>query len=87
MVTELQSLLHLPSCSYVETMDLTHFTYKGLLCVGVLKELTGLIFPYNVLFRVSLEDLHNGKVSKLKLTKKVICDICKGYVFIIFCYF
>jgi len=28
--------------------------------------------------KVSLEDLHNGKVSKLKLTKKVICDICKG---------
>jgi len=28
--------------------------------------------------KVTLEDLHNGKTSKLKLTKKVICDICKG---------
>lgn len=28
--------------------------------------------------RVTLEDLHNGKVSKLKLRKKVICVTCKG---------
>lgn len=28
--------------------------------------------------RVTLEDLHNGKVSKLKLRKKVICTTCKG---------
>jgi len=28
--------------------------------------------------RVTLEDLHNGKVSKLKLKKKVICVPCKG---------
>lgn len=28
--------------------------------------------------RVTLEDLHNGKVSKLKLRKKVICATCKG---------
>lgn len=28
--------------------------------------------------KVTLEDLHNGKMSKLKLTKKVICDPCKG---------
>jgi len=28
--------------------------------------------------KVTLEDLHNGKTSKLKLTKKVICEVCKG---------
>jgi DnaJ family protein A protein 2 len=28
--------------------------------------------------RVTLEDLHNSKVSKLKLRKKVICDGCRG---------
>lgn len=28
--------------------------------------------------RVTLEDLYNGKVSKLKLKKKVICGTCKG---------
>ena len=28
--------------------------------------------------KVKLEDLHNGKTSKLKLTKKVICGACEG---------
>lgn len=28
--------------------------------------------------RVTLEDLYNGKLSKLKLTKNVICATCKG---------
>uniref|UniRef100_A0A915BWQ7 Chaperone DnaJ C-terminal domain-containing protein n=1 Tax=Parascaris univalens TaxID=6257 RepID=A0A915BWQ7_PARUN len=28
--------------------------------------------------RVSLEDLYNGKTSKLQLSKKVICQTCKG---------
>jgi len=28
--------------------------------------------------RVTLEDLYNGKTSKLKLRKKVICSACKG---------
>jgi len=28
--------------------------------------------------RVTLEDLYNGKVSKLKLRKKIICAACKG---------
>merc|ERR1712147_225998 len=28
--------------------------------------------------KVTLEDLHNGKTSKLKLTKKVICEACGG---------
>jgi len=28
--------------------------------------------------RVTLEDLHNGKVSKLKLKRNVLCSACKG---------
>merc|ERR1712109_166222 len=28
--------------------------------------------------KVKLEDLHNGKTAKLKLTKKVICGACEG---------
>jgi DnaJ family protein A protein 2 len=31
--------------------------------------------------RVSLEDLYNGKTSKLQLRKTVICKKCKGYVY------
>lgn len=30
---------------------------------------------------VSLEDLYKGKTTKLKLTKKIICGDCSGYVF------
>ena len=29
---------------------------------------------------VTLEDLYNGKTSKLQLSKQVICPKCKGYV-------
>lgn len=31
-----------------------------------------------VIFRVSLEDLYNGKTSKLQLSKTVICSKCNG---------
>ena len=31
-----------------------------------------------VWFQVSLEDLYNGKLSKLAVQKNVICDECKG---------
>ena len=30
------------------------------------------------LFRVTLEDLYNGKATKLQLSKNVICGTCKG---------
>lgn len=37
---------------------------------------------YNVLFflvyRVSLEDLYNGKTTKLQLSKNVLCGACNG---------
>lgn len=29
-------------------------------------------------FKVSLEDLYNGKTSKLQLNRNVICGTCKG---------
>lgn len=29
-------------------------------------------------FRVTLEDLYNGKTSKLQLSKNVICAVCSG---------
>ena len=32
--------------------------------------------------KVSLEDLYNGKVAKLQLSKNVICAECGGYVFL-----
>lgn len=31
-------------------------------------------------FRVTLEDLYNGKTSKLQLSKNVLCASCNGYV-------
>jgi hypothetical protein len=30
------------------------------------------------MFRVTLEDLYNGKTSKLQLSKNVICALCSG---------
>ena len=33
-----------------------------------------------IFFRVTLEDLYNGKSTKLQLSKNVICAVCKGYV-------
>ena len=35
-----------------------------------------LVFP----LKVTLEDLYNGKTTKVALKKKVICDECNGYV-------
>lgn len=38
-------------------------------------------FPFNiefVSFRVSLEDLYNGKTSKLQLSRNVLCKKCNG---------
>lgn len=29
-------------------------------------------------YRVTLEDLYNGKTTKLQLSKNVICTTCKG---------
>jgi len=37
-----------------------------------------------IVFRVTLEDLYNGKTSKLKLSKTVICATCKGLVLIFY---
>jgi DnaJ family protein A protein 2 len=34
-----------------------------------------LVFP----LKVTLEDLYNGKTTKVALKKKVICDDCNGY--------
>jgi DnaJ family protein A protein 2 len=31
--------------------------------------------------KVSLEDLYNGKVSKLQLSRNILCKTCNGYVF------
>lgn len=43
-----------------------------------------LLFCKNFIFhgfcRVTLEDLYNGKVTKLQLQKNVICAPCEGYV-------
>ena len=32
----------------------------------------------SLLFKVSLEDLYNGKVSKLAVNRNIICDQCNG---------
>lgn len=32
---------------------------------------------------VTLEDLYNGKTSKLQLTKKCLCAACNGFTFIL----
>lgn len=37
--------------------------------------------------RVSLEDLYNGKTTKLQLSKNVLCGACNGCVFFEYCYF
>lgn len=36
----------------------------------------------NAFLRVTLEDLYNGKTSKLQLSKNVICSACSGYVLV-----
>ena len=38
----------------------------------------GIVNHYFYIYRVSLEDLYNGKTSKLQLSRTIICKKCKG---------
>lgn len=38
------------------------------------------------LMRVSLEDLYNGTMKKLSLSRNILCPKCKGYVSIVNCF-
>ena len=47
-------------------------------CLGHKRTWPNLIEPNPLLPRVSLEDLYNGKTTKLQLSKNVLCSACNG---------
>lgn len=55
------------------------FAVLAVIYILYLEELgQNLIKPNAFLPRVSLEDLYNGKTTKLQLSKNVLCSACSG---------
>ena len=61
--------------------------WKLYLMVIITVILFSVLLKHEVLFfRVTLEDLYNGKTSKLQLAKQVICSKCHGLVYLLLIY-